>query len=97
MSTEPRKPLKPLSPRQEKIAKFFIRPMTKLNTMVYRLSGGRLAGKWTHGEPMLLLTTIGRKSGEPRTVTLGRQDETHVEITDGLELGETYVAKNAFW
>jgi F420H(2)-dependent quinone reductase len=38
--------------------------------LVYRLSGGRLAGKWMHGEPMLLLTTIGRKSGEPRTVTL---------------------------
>src|SRR5690242_4316927 len=70
MSTEPRKPLKPFSPTQEKIAKFFIRPMTAMNAFVYRLSGGRLAGKWTHGEPMLLLTTVGRKSGEPRTVTL---------------------------
>jgi membrane fusion protein, heavy metal efflux system len=33
---------------------------------------------------------------EPRKVTLGRQSETHVEITRGLELGETYVAENAF-
>jgi cobalt-zinc-cadmium efflux system membrane fusion protein len=33
---------------------------------------------------------------ETREVTLGRQSETHVEITRGLELGEKYVAENAF-
>jgi deazaflavin-dependent oxidoreductase (nitroreductase family) len=66
----PRKPLKPFSPFQERIAKPVIRVLTRLNTLAYRASGGKIAGKWTHGEPMLLLTTIGRKSGEPRTVTL---------------------------
>lgn len=38
----------------------------KLNVPVYRLSGGRLANKVGDG-PVLLLTTTGRKSGEPRT------------------------------
>jgi cobalt-zinc-cadmium efflux system membrane fusion protein len=33
---------------------------------------------------------------EPREVTVGRQNETHVEITRGLELGEKYVSENAF-
>jgi F420H(2)-dependent quinone reductase len=38
----------------------------KLNTPIYRLSGGRLMH--TVGDaPVLLLTTTGRKSGEPRT------------------------------
>ncbi len=36
---------------------------------LYRLSGGRLGGR-IRRSPVLLLTTIGRKSGEERTVPL---------------------------
>jgi deazaflavin-dependent oxidoreductase (nitroreductase family) len=38
----------------------------KLNVPVYRLSGGRVGGKVGRA-PVLLLTTTGRRSGEPRT------------------------------
>jgi F420H(2)-dependent quinone reductase len=38
----------------------------KLNVPLYRLSGGRIAGK-VGKAPLLLLTTTGRKSGEQRT------------------------------
>lgn len=38
----------------------------KLNVPLYRASGGRLMGK-VGKAPVLLLTTTGRKSGEPRT------------------------------
>jgi F420H(2)-dependent quinone reductase len=38
----------------------------KLNVPLYRLSGGRLGGRIGRA-PVLLLTTTGRKSGEPRT------------------------------
>lgn len=38
----------------------------KLNVPVYRLTGGRLGGK-VGTAPVLLLTTIGRKSGQERT------------------------------
>ena len=38
----------------------------KLNVPVYRLSGGRLMGRVGEA-PVLLLTTTGRRSGEPRT------------------------------
>jgi deazaflavin-dependent oxidoreductase (nitroreductase family) len=38
----------------------------KLNAPLYRLSGGRIGGKVGRA-PVCLLTTTGRKSGEPRT------------------------------
>jgi deazaflavin-dependent oxidoreductase (nitroreductase family) len=38
----------------------------KLNVPLYRLSGGRIGGK-VGDAPVLLITTTGRKSGEPRT------------------------------
>jgi deazaflavin-dependent oxidoreductase (nitroreductase family) len=38
----------------------------KLNTPLYRLSGGRIGGRVGRA-PVLLLTTTGRKSGQPRT------------------------------
>jgi len=38
----------------------------KLNTPLYRLSGGRIGGKVGRA-PVLLLTTTGRKSGQLRT------------------------------
>lgn len=42
---------------------------TRLHRTVYRASGGRLGAKLM-GMQMLLLTTTGRKSGEPRTIPL---------------------------
>jgi deazaflavin-dependent oxidoreductase (nitroreductase family) len=41
-----------------------------LNTFVYRLSAGRLMGRFPSGAPVCLLTTKGRRSGRPRTVPL---------------------------
>jgi F420H(2)-dependent quinone reductase len=38
----------------------------RLNVPLYRLSGGRIGGRISKA-PVLLLTTTGRKSGQPRT------------------------------
>jgi deazaflavin-dependent oxidoreductase (nitroreductase family) len=43
-----------------------LRFVGKMNAPIYRLSGGRIGGKLGKA-PILLLTTIGRKSGQPRT------------------------------
>src|SRR5690349_16998591 len=43
-----------------------LRAVGKLNVPLYRLSRGRIGGRVGKG-PVLLLTTTGRKSGEPRT------------------------------
>ncbi|MCZ4589592.1 nitroreductase family deazaflavin-dependent oxidoreductase [Rhodococcus opacus] len=50
----------------------FIKWMSKINVLLYRRTGGRLGSKWRVGSafprglPVCLLTTTGRKSGEPR-------------------------------
>ncbi|MGB5811011.1 MAG: nitroreductase family deazaflavin-dependent oxidoreductase [Polyangiales bacterium] len=56
--------------------KTIIRTMSKVNVAVYQWTGGLLGSKWRVGAafpwgvPVLLLTTIGRKSGQPRIAPL---------------------------
>ncbi len=53
-----------------------IKVMSQVNTALYRWTGGVLGSTWRVGSafpwgiPVLLLTTIGRKSGQPRTLPL---------------------------
>ncbi len=53
-----------------------IKTMSKANVAIYRWTGGLLGSKWRVGAafpwgvPVLLLTTIGRKSGQPRIAPL---------------------------
>lgn len=53
-----------------------IKAMSKVNVAIYRWTGGLLGSKWRvgaafpRGIPVLLLTSIGRKSGEPRVAPL---------------------------
>jgi deazaflavin-dependent oxidoreductase (nitroreductase family) len=44
--------------------------MGPVNTWLFRATGGRVGGRFPKGQPVLLLTTIGARSGEPRTVPL---------------------------
>ena len=52
-----------------KLKDTFARIVTGLHTQVYRRTGGKLGGK-AGKAPMMLLTTTGRRSGEPRTTPL---------------------------
>ena len=53
-----------------------IKLMSRANTRIYRLTGGRVGKSWRIGAglrkpvPICLLTTTGRKTGRPRTVPL---------------------------
>jgi deazaflavin-dependent oxidoreductase (nitroreductase family) len=60
----------PFTARQEKVGNVVIRLMSALNTWIFRATSGRLGGRFLGGAPVLLLTTIGRKSGRPRTSPL---------------------------
>ena len=64
------KTARPFTAREERIASAIIKPMSRLNTWLYRISGGRIGGRWVRGAPVLLLTTIGRKTGRPHTTPL---------------------------
>jgi deazaflavin-dependent oxidoreductase (nitroreductase family) len=61
---------RPFTAREERIGSFVIGIMSRANTWVYRLSGGRIGGRFRRGAPVLLLTTMGRKSGAARTAPL---------------------------
>lgn len=47
-----------------------IKWMSRLNTLAYKASGGRVGGSFLQGAPVALLTTTGRKSGQPRVSPL---------------------------
>ncbi|MGE4650486.1 MAG: nitroreductase family deazaflavin-dependent oxidoreductase [Myxococcota bacterium] len=47
----------------------FIRPYSRLNGFLYKLSGGRLMGT-LQGRPVMLVTMKGVKSGKQRTIPL---------------------------
>jgi len=51
---------------------------------LYRRLNGRWVNKWSGGAPVILITTTGRRSGEPRTVALG-----HGRADDGLVVAGT--------
>ena len=72
---------KPLTPTQERIGTAVIKPMSRITVWLYRLTGGKIGGRWLGGAPVLLLTTIGRKSGRPRaTPLLYLRDGEHVVV-----------------
>jgi deazaflavin-dependent oxidoreductase (nitroreductase family) len=50
--------------------KHIIKWMSRANTFLYKKTNGRVGGKFLKGAPVALLTTIGRKTGEPRVSPL---------------------------
>ncbi|WP_156661049.1 nitroreductase family deazaflavin-dependent oxidoreductase [Mycobacterium sp. 852002-51163_SCH5372311] len=47
-----------------------IKWMSRINTWLYKATGGKLGGKFLQGAPVALLTTTGRKTGQPRASPL---------------------------
>jgi deazaflavin-dependent oxidoreductase (nitroreductase family) len=70
---------KPFSAREERMLALVVKPMSHLNTWLYRISGGRLGGRWMYGAPVMLLSYTGRKSGRRMTTPL-------LYIRDGREV-----------
>jgi deazaflavin-dependent oxidoreductase (nitroreductase family) len=66
----PEHKLPPYTPTQERVGSLLIQALSRATVLLYRISGGRIGGRWLRGAPVLLLTSVGRKSGEPRTTPL---------------------------
>ena len=60
---------KPMTEQEFKRLRQFIKPFSRLNSWVYRLTGGRLMGKF-QGRPVVLITMKGAKSRAKRTIPL---------------------------
>ena len=73
---------------------------SRLNTRIYRLSGGKLGSRWRVGSarrkpaPVCLLTTTGRKSGQERTVPLLYLRDGHDVVLVASQGG---LPKNPAW
>ncbi len=65
----------------------FMEILWKLHRFIYRASGGRVGGA-IGGNPVLLLTTTGRRSGEPRAVTLTYFEDGDRFVVIGSNAGE---------
>jgi deazaflavin-dependent oxidoreductase (nitroreductase family) len=60
------------STRQHAVTRRIIKAFTPFHRQVLRTSKGRIGQSWSSTrQPLLLLTTTGRRSGEPRTAVLG--------------------------
>jgi len=61
---------RPFTPSQERIGSVVVKFMSAANTWLYRVSRGRLGGRFLYGAPVFLLITKGRRSGQERTAPL---------------------------
>lgn len=63
----------PTTPRtRQAMVRTIMKAFTPIHRWVLRASRGRIGQKWsTTRLPLLLLTTTGRRSGEPRTAVVG--------------------------
>lgn len=59
----------PYTDKQERFGTSLIRKIGKMQVWVYRATGGRIWNTFL-GAPVCILTTIGRKSGQPRMTPL---------------------------
>ena len=63
-------PPRPFTKTEVAIANPLLKVMSRLNTWAYRATGGRLGGKFRGGVPVMLVSTVGRKTGKRYTTPL---------------------------
>ena len=68
----------PMTEKEFKTLRRFIKPFSRLNSAVYKLTGGRLMGKF-QGRRVMLVTMKGAKTGKRRTIPL-----MHVPYEQGV-------------
>lgn len=71
---------KPMTEKEFKNLRRFIKPFSHLNVFLYKMTGGRVMGR-LYGRPVMLVTMTGAKSGKSRTIPL-----MYVPYKDGVIL-----------
>lgn len=78
------------SPRTDTIIKW----MSRAQTWLYKRTGGKLGGTFLQGAPVALLTTTGRKTGQPRVTPLLYLREGDRVVLAASKAGTTH---NPMW
>lgn len=73
---------------------FFFKCMSRINTFMYRRGGGEGLGGTFQKIPVALLTTTGRKSGQPRVSPLYFLRDGNRVVVAASKVG---AAKNPMW
>jgi deazaflavin-dependent oxidoreductase (nitroreductase family) len=83
----------PMTEGEFKSLRRVIKPYSRLNAFVYKLTGGRLMGTLT-GRPVMLVTMKGARTGRPRTIPL-----MYVPYEDGVIIvaSQGGAPKNPVW
>lgn len=68
----------PMTDAEVKRFRRILKPFSRLNSVIYKWTGGRLMGR-LQGRPVMLVTMTGAKSGKTRTVPL-----MYVPYKDGV-------------
>ena len=68
----------PMTEQEVKRFRLFLKPFSRFNSFVYKLTGGRVMGR-LQGRPVMLVTMTGARSGKPRTIPL-----MYVPYKDGV-------------
>lgn len=71
----------PMTDVEYKRLRQFIKPYSAFNVFLYKLTGGRILGKFM-GRPVMLVTMKGAKTGQDRTIPL-----MYVPLKEKLEEG----------
>ena len=70
----------PMTEKEFRTLRRIIKPASRLNVIVYKLTGGRVMGKLS-GRPIMLVTMKGARSGKDRTIPL-----MYIPYKDGVIL-----------
>jgi len=80
--------------KYEKLVRLGAKLFTKVNVMVYKLSGGRLMNKGPANKPICLVTMTGRKTGQKREIPLMHVRHGEQKILVASLAG---ISKNPVW
>ena len=75
---------------EEQLLRWSSKILGGVNTWLFRVSGGRIGGRFLYGAPVMLLTTIGQRTGQRRTAPVLYLEDTENLVTVASKAGSAH-------